>query len=220
MKKFEQLAGEGQAIWLDFISKALLSNGELDKLVQQGLRGVTSNPTIFNKAIAGSTDYDQDMRSLVEDGATAEPIYESLALDEIRRAAGILRPVYDRTDGLDGYVSLEVSPELANDTQGTLSEAVRLFRELNRPNVMIKIPATAAGFPAIEAAISRGINVNVTLIFSQAHYKASALAYINGLEKLAASGGDVSKIASVASVFVSRIDTAVDRQLDKKTPPN
>jgi len=215
MNKFDQLAGEGQALWIDYISKSLISSGELERLVRSGLRGVTSNPAIFEKAIAGSPDYDRDMRTLVEGGASVEEIYETLALGDIRRAADILRPVYDRTGGLDGYVSLEVSPELANDTRGTVSEAERLFKELDRPNVLIKIPATAAGIPAIEAAISKGINVNVTLIFSQAQYKDAALAYINGLEKLSALGADISKTASVASVFVSRIDSAVDNQLER-----
>lgn len=215
MNKFDQLAGEGQALWIDYISKSLISSGELEKLVRSGLRGVTSNPAIFEKAIAGSPDYDRDMRALVEGGASVEEINETLALEDIRHAADILLPVYDLSGGLDGYVSLEVSPELAYDTQGTISEAERLFKELDRPNVLIKIPATAAGIPAIEAAISKGINVNVTLIFSQAQYKAAALAYINGLEKLSASGADISKTASVASVFVSRIDSAVDNQLER-----
>jgi transaldolase/glucose-6-phosphate isomerase len=215
MNKFNQLAGEGQAIWLDYISRSLISSGELEKLVQGGLRGMTSNPAIFEKAIAGSTDYDQVMRALVEDGASVEGIYESLAKEDIRRAADILRSVYDRSNGLDGYVSLEVNPELADDTVRTISEAERLFKELGRPNVMIKIPATRAGIPAIETAISKGINVNVTLIFSQGQYEQAALAYINGLEKLFASGGDLSRIASVASMFVSRVDTAVDNQLNQ-----
>jgi transaldolase/glucose-6-phosphate isomerase len=213
MTKLNQLANSGQAIWLDFIRRAFITSGQLQELVDQGLRGVTSNPSIFEKAIAGSADYDTDLRELVSSGRSVEEIYEALALEDIRLAADILRPVYDATGGADGYVSLEVSPDLAHDSQGTLAEAERLFKKLARPNVMIKIPATPAGIPAIEAAIAKGINVNVTLIFSLAHYEAVAEAYITGLERLAAAGGDVSKVASVASFFISRVDAAVDMAL-------
>ncbi|HUV92224.1 MAG TPA: bifunctional transaldolase/phosoglucose isomerase [Anaerolineales bacterium] len=214
MSNLEQLSKLGQAVWFDYIRRSFITSGELQKLVDQGVRGVTSNPAIFEKAIAGSADYDQDLNILVEAGKSVEEIYETLTLEDIRRAADILRPVYDQSNGEDGYISLEVSPTLANDTNGTVAEASRLFNELDRPNIMIKIPATRAGIPAIETAISKGINVNVTLLFSLLHYEGTAQAYIAGLEKYAASGGDVSKIASVASFFVSRVDTAVDRELE------
>jgi len=213
MSNLEQLSKLGQAIWFDYIRRSFITSGELQKLVDQGVRGVTSNPAIFEKAIAGSADYDQDLNILVEDGKSVEEIYETLTLEDIRRAADILRPVYDQSNVEDGYISLEVSPTLANDTNGTVAEAIRLFNELDRPNIMIKIPATRAGTLAIETAISKGININATLLFSLSHYEATAQAYITGLEKYAASGGDVSKIASVASFFVSRVDTAVDREL-------
>ncbi len=215
MSKLNQLAQLGQAVWLDYIRRAFLEDGELKNLVGQGVRGLTSNPTIFEKAIAGSNDYDTDLRTLVQEGKSVAQIYEALAFEDIRRAADTLRPVYDQTDGGDGYVSLEVSPTLAHDTQGTLAEAVRLFSALSRPNLMIKIPATAAGIPAIRAAIRQGVNVNVTLIFSLAQYEAVAEAYIAGLEDLASSGGNPAGVASVASFFVSRIDTAIDRLLQE-----
>ena len=222
MTKLHELANLGQAIWLDYIRRSFITSGELQALIDQGVRGLTSNPSIFEKAIAGSADYDADLRSLVEAGKSVGEIYESLVLDDIRRVADILRPVYDQTGGADGYVSLEVSPTLAHDTDGTIAEARRLFAALDCPNVMIKVPATPAGIPAIETLIGEGINVNVTLIFSLAQYEAVAEAYLAGLEKLAAGGGygnppygDVSTVASVASFFVSRVESAVDRQLDE-----
>ena len=222
MTKLHELANLGQAIWLDYIRRSFITSGELQALIDQGVRGLTSNPSIFEKAIAGSADYDADLRSLVEAGKSVGEIYESLVLDDIHRVADILRPVYDQTGGADGYVSLEVSPTLAHDTDGTIAEARRLFAALDRPNIMIKVPATAAGIPAIETLIGEGINVNVTLIFSLAQYEAVAEAYLAGLEKMAAAGGygnppygDVSTVASVASFFVSRVESAVDRQLDE-----
>ncbi len=233
MTKLHQLADLGQAIWLDYIRRSFITSGDLQALIDDGLRGITSNPTIFEKAIAGSTDYDDDLHRLVDDGESVEEVYEALTLDDIQQAADLLRPVHDATDGADGYVSLEVSPNLAYDTEGTIAEARRLFAELGRPNVMIKVPATPEGIPAIETLIGDGINVNVTLIFSLAQYEAVANAYIAGLEKLAAAGGDpstalrqaqddssgrgLSKVASVASFFVSRVDAAVDHQLDVLT---
>jgi transaldolase len=213
MTKLHELAELGQAIWLDYISRSLIGSGELQELVDQGLRGVTSNPTILEKAIAGSTEYDEDLKRLVEEGKTVDEIYESLVIDEIRRAADILLPVHEQTNGLDGYVSLEVDPDLAHNTEATVGEARRLFATLKRPNVLIKVPATPAGIPAIETLIGEGVNVNVTLIFSLEQYEAVATAYIAGLEKLALSGGDVGKVASVASFFISRVDTAVDKAL-------
>jgi len=215
MTELHDLIDLGQSIWFDYIRRSFITSGELQALINQGVRGVTSNPTIFEKAIAGSTDYDADLGRLVDAGKSVEEIYETLALDDIAQAADLMRLVYDETGGADGYVSLEVSPTLANDTGGTVADARRLFAALHRPNVMIKVPATPAGIPAIETLISQGINVNVTLIFSLDHYKAVAEAYIAGLEKLAAAGGDPSRVASVASFFVSRVDTAVDRTLEE-----
>jgi transaldolase/glucose-6-phosphate isomerase len=213
MTKLHQLAHLGQAIWLDYIRRSFITSGDLQALIDEGLRGVTSNPTIFEKAIAGSADYDQDLRRLVDQARSVEEIYQTMTLDDIRRAADLLHKVYQHTGGADGYVSLEVSPTLAYDTEGTIAEARRLFATLDRPNVMIKVPATPAGIPAIETLIGQGVNVNVTLMFSLAHYEAVAEAYIAGLGKLAASGGDLSKVASVASFFISRVDSAVDLAL-------
>jgi transaldolase/glucose-6-phosphate isomerase len=215
MAKLHEVAQAGQAVWLDYIRRAFITSGGLGALIEKGLRGVTSNPTIFDKAIAGSADYDETLKRLVEEGKRDIEIYEELVLDDIGHTADLLRPVYEKTGGLDGYVSLEVSPSLAYDTDGTVDEAWRLFAKLERPNVMIKVPATDAGIPAIETLIGEGVNVNVTLIFSLIHYEAVAEAYIKGLEGRLAAGGDVSSVASVASFFVSRIDTAVDSRLEK-----
>src|ERR1044071_558853 len=193
----------GQSIWYDNIRRAMLDTGDLRKKIDEDdLRGVTSNPTIFEKAITGSTDYDEQMRALVQRGASLSDIYEALVLDDIRAAADILRPVYDKTDGVDGYISLEVNPRLAYDTEGTIEEAERLFKQLNRPNVMIKIPAAQEGLAAIEESIYRGININVTMIFSIENYEQVAEAFIKGLERRDAEGKTVDHIASVASFFV------------------
>jgi transaldolase / glucose-6-phosphate isomerase len=213
MTILHDLALQGQSIWLDYIRRGFLDSGEMNDLVEQGLRGVTSNPAIFQKAITSSTDYDAVIERLVEEGTVVSDIYEHIAIQDIRRCADILRPVYERTDGYDGYVSLEVNPNLAYDTEGTVMEARRLSSMVDRPNVMIKVPATPAGIPAIETLIGEGININVTLMFSLDHYEATALAYISGLEKLAATHVDYSRISSVASFFISRVDTAVDKQL-------
>jgi len=221
MSKLIDLAELGQSVWYDYIRRSFLTSGELETLIGQGVRGVTSNPAIFEKAIAGSTDYDKDLQRLVAEGKSVDEIYEALAFEDIARAADLLKPVYRATSGMDGFVSLEVSPSLAHDTANTVSEAKRLFETLNRPNVMIKVPATPAGIPAITQLIASGVNVNVTLIFGVENYKDVADAYIAGLEKLAdngpfAAGGlPVDAIASVASFFVSRVDTAVDRALEK-----
>jgi transaldolase len=212
----------GQSVWFDFIRRSLITSGGLKALVAQGLRGVTSNPAIFEKAIAGSSDYDQEIKALAKTGLAVEALYETLAIKDIQLAADELAAVYRSTDGRDGYVSLEVSPFLANDTDGTVAEARRLFQAVGRPNLMIKIPATAEGLPAITASIAAGVNVNVTLIFGLENYKAVADAYIAGLEQLALRGPSVrgghpvNAVASVASFFVSRVDTAVDRELEKK----
>jgi transaldolase len=213
MTKVHELSKLGQSVWFDNISRALIESGELAELVQTGVKGVTSNPSIFEKAIAGSTDYDRALRTLVAEDRSVTDIYEALALDDIGRAADILHPVYERTSGVDGYVSLEVDPGLAHDTENTISEARRLFAALDRPNIMIKVPATPAGIPAVETLIGEGININITLMFSLDHYNAVTGAYLAGLERRADSGGDLSGVASVASFFVSRVDTAVDRAL-------
>lgn len=210
MTKLNEAADLGQSIWLDYISRSLIKTGELKNWVDKGLRGVTSNPSIFEKAINGSSDYDDDIKKLVVKGKSTDEIYEALVINDIAQAADILRSVYDATDGLDGYVSLEVSPKLASDTEGTIADAKRLFSVLNRPNILIKVPATPEGAPAIKELISAGININVTLIFSISQYEAIAEAYIAGLESLSKAGKDISKVASVASFFVSRIDSVVD----------
>ncbi|MGD9001318.1 MAG: bifunctional transaldolase/phosoglucose isomerase [Anaerolineae bacterium] len=214
MTKLHQLAELGQAIWLDYIRRSFITAGDLDDLVAEGLRGVTSNPSIFEKAIAGSNDYDEDLRALVDQDRPVAEIYEALAIKDIQMAADVLRPVYHETGGADGYVSLEVSPDLAYDTAGSVAEARRLWAVLDRPNVMIKVPATAEGIPAIEKLIGEGINVNVTLMFSLEQYDAVAEAYISGLETLDARDGNLGDVASVASFFVSRVDVKVDRMLD------
>jgi transaldolase/glucose-6-phosphate isomerase len=206
----------GQSIWFDNIQRGMLNSGELQRMVEEDdLRGVTSNPTIFEKAITGSGDYDSQLRSLINSGASVEEIYEGLVIDDITRAADILKPVYDRTRGVDGYISLEVNPQLAYQTAATIDEAKRLFEKVGRKNVMIKIPASAEGIPAIEESIYRGININITMIFSIENYKQVAEAYIRGLERRAEEGKPVNGIASVASFFVSRVDTLVDSELEK-----
>lgn len=204
----------GQSVWLDYMQRHLITSGELQRLIDEdGLRGMTSNPAIFEKAITGSTDYVEALRALAGRHLDATGLYEQLAIRDIQDAADIFRPVYERTRCGDGYISLEVSPHLAHDTQGTIREARRLWQTVSRPNLMIKVPATPAGLPAIEQLISEGINVNVTLLFSQEVYERVAEAYIAGLERLAAPGGNVGGIASVASFFISRIDTAIDAQV-------
>jgi len=203
----------GQSIWLDFIHRSSLENGEMQKYIDEfGVIGVTSNPAIFQKAIGDSDTYDSAIVHMLE--LDAYDIYEKLAIEDIQRALDLFRPIYDRSNKQDGYVSLEVSPLIANDTQTTLSEALRLFKAVNRPNLMVKIPATPAGLPAIEAAIEAGVNINVTLIFAVKNYEDVARAYIRGLEKRLAAGGDVSHVASVASFFLSRIDSLVDKMLE------
>ena len=215
MSKLNELAALGQSVWLDYISREILEDGTLKNYISIGVRGVTSNPTIFEKAINGSQDYDEEMKELISNDKSAKEIYDSLVLKDISAAADLFLPVYEQTGGTDGYVSIEVDPTLANDTEGTVREARTLFAELSRPNIMIKVPATPAGIPAIETLISEGINVNVTLMFSMAHYKSVVEAYISGLEKYHDKGGDLRKVASVASFFVSRVDVAVDRMLQE-----
>lgn len=219
MTKIHELAELGQAIWLDYIRRSFIQSGELQRLIDQGVRGVTSNPAIFEKAIAQSDDYDEQMEALIVANKTVDEIYEALATEDIKQATDLFRQVYDSTDGEDGYVSLEVDPNLAHDTEGTIAEARRYFSELDRPNLMIKVPATPEGMPAVEQLISEGVNVNITLMFSMDHYENVVEAYISGLEKLAANGGDLSKVASVASFFVSRVDSKLDPQVEAAGAP-
>ncbi len=214
MSKLLQLAQTGQSVWYDFIKRDIILDGTLDSLIESGVRGVTSNPSIFEKAISGSDLYDKDIDELNFDGDIVK-IYESLAKKDIKLAAEKMLKVYEGTNGLDGYVSFEVNPKLAYNTKETIQEAVRLFGELKMPNIMIKVPATKEGIPAVKELISHGINVNVTLIFSIDNYINVANAYIDGLETLADYGGDVSKVASVASFFVSRVDASVDKKLEE-----
>jgi transaldolase/glucose-6-phosphate isomerase len=211
-----QLGEMGQSPWLDYIHRGMIGSGELARLISEdGIKGVTSNPTIFEKAISTGHEYDEQVQALAGRGATVLAAYTEIATQDIRAAADVLRPVYDATSGADGYVSLEVDPDLANDTPRTISRAEELFRAVSRPNVFIKIPATAEGVPAIEKCVSLGIPINVTLIFSVRRYEEVAEAYIRGVEKRIASGGDPRSVASVASFFVSRVDTAVDKLLEE-----
>ena len=206
----------GQSIWLDYIRRDLIASGELRRLIDEdGLRGMTSNPAIFEKAIAESNIYDQDISDMALKKKDFKSIYEALSQRDVQSAADQFRPLYDRTDGKDGYVSLEVNPHLAHDTEGTIEEARRLWAALDRPNVFIKVPATFDGLHAIQQLISEGINVNVTLLFGLPRYRQVAEAYISGLEARLARGQPVNHVASVASFFVSRIDTLVDPILDE-----
>ena len=212
----KQLETLGQSIWLDYIQRDLITSGGLRRLIEgDGLRGMTSNPSIFEKAIADSHDYDEDIRAMALKGISAEAIYETLSQRDVQSAADEFRPLYDRTDGKDGYVSLEVNPHLAHDTRGTIQEARRLWGALNRPNVFIKVPATTEGLPAIQQLISEGINVNVTLLFGLPRYRQVAEAYIAGIETRVTQGTAVKHVVSVASFFISRIDALVDPLLEK-----
>jgi transaldolase len=215
MTKLHQLfEAQGQSPWIDNLKRAYLTGGELTRLVDEGIRGVTSNPTIFQKAIAGSADYDDEFRTLAGQG-TVESGYWTMVVDDVTNALAVLRPIYDSSGGGDGFVSLEVAPSLAADTDGTIEMARSLHERVNRPNLMVKIPATKEGIPAIRQMISEGRNINVTLIFSLSRYAEVIEAYLSGLEAFVAGGGDGSKVHSVASFFVSRVDTEVDRRLEK-----
>ena len=218
MNPVKALQDHRQAVWLDFLSRGFIADGGLKKLVDDdGLRGVTSNPTIFENAIGKTNEYDDGIRQMLQShDYSPGQIFEKLAVEDIRSATDVLRPVFDATHGADGFVSIEVSPYLATDTQGTIDEAKRLWREVDRRNLMIKVPATSEGLPAIHDLTADGINVNITLLFAQQVYEQVVEAYQSGLEALAAKGGEISRIASVASFFVSRIDTEVDKQLDEK----
>jgi transaldolase len=204
----------GQSPWYDNLARPLLTGGGLTRLVQDdGIRGVTSNPTILDKAIDAGEGYDEQLAQCAKDGLSIEDTYWAVVLDDIVAATKILEPVYDASGGGDGFVSVEVSPDLARDTEGTIEMASSLFQRVNRPNVMIKIPGTIEGIPAIEESIAAGINVNVTLIFSLARHELVIEAYLDGLERFSSNGGDLSKVSSVASFFVSRVDTETDRRL-------
>jgi transaldolase/glucose-6-phosphate isomerase len=214
MTKLQELDALGQSMWYDNIERGLITSGELKALIDAGIRGITSNPSIFQKAISSSEAYTEDLQALAEEGKDTLQIYEALAIDDIQQAADLLYPIYEETDGKDGFVSLEVNPTLAHDTDGTIAEARRLFATVGRPNTMIKVPATQAGIPAITTLIGDGVNINVTLLFANDNYEQVARAYIAGLEDYALKGGDISRIASVASFFVSRVDSIVDKALE------
>ena len=214
MNPLKALGEQGQSVWLDFMRRSLITTGELQKLIDNdGLKGLTSNPTIFQKAVEGSEDYDDLFREWAPKGASAGDVFEALAIRDIGDAARIFRPVWEQTRHRDGYCSIEVTPTLAHDSKGTVVEARRLWQKLGVQNVMVKIPGTVEGTPAIEQCVAEGLNINVTLLFSQDAYVAVAEAYIRGLEQRAARGEDVSKSASVASFFVSRIDSLVEKTI-------
>jgi transaldolase len=207
----------GQSIWMDNLSRDLIQSGELiDWIENQGVRGVTSNPAIFEKAIAGNAVYDADIEAGIQAKKSVLEIYESLTFDDVRNACDIFRPIYDQSERLDGYISIEVPPTIADDTESTITEAKRYHKVIDRPNVMIKIPGTAMGLPAVEAVIAEGISVNVTLLFSVQSYIDTAWAYIRGLEKRVAKGKDISNISSVASFFLSRIDSKIDDLIEAR----
>jgi len=218
MNPVKALENHGQAVWLDFLARGFVAKGDLKALIDtDGVKGVTSNPSIFEKAIGSSDEYDGAIGQALKKGdRPVADLFEHLAIEDIQHAADVLRPVYDQLNGDDGFVSLEVSPYLAMDTKGTVVEAERLWKNVKRKNLMVKVPATPEGLPAIEHLIGAGISINITLLFSQAVYRQVAEAYLAGLEKYTAKGGDPSHVASVASFFVSRIDSAVDKQLDDK----
>lgn len=217
--KLHQLLELGQSVWMDYIRRRLITSGELQAYIDKGLRGMTSNPSIFKQAITAGDAYDDDLKKLVAEGKEIKEIYEAVAIKDIQMAADVIRPVYEETHREDGYISLEVDPRLAHDTEGTILEARSLAERVNRPNVYIKIPATHEGIPAIETMVSEGFNINITLMFSLGQYDDVAEAYISGLEKLARERGDLSKVTSVASFFVSRMDVMVDEKLEDLDSP-
>lgn len=220
MNPLKSVNALGQSIWLDDIHRSWLANGTFARLIaEDGLAGVTSNPAIFAKAIGEGSEYDSAIGALAREGLDAGKVYERLALADVQVAADLFRPTFDRTEGRDGFVSLEVSPHLADDTEGTLSEARRLWRAFDRPNAMIKIPGTKAGLPAIHALIAEGVNINVTLLFGLVRYGEVVEAWRSGLEKRAQAGGHLAHVASVASFFLSRIDTLVDGKLSSMSAP-
>ena len=206
----------GQSVWLDFISRELMDAGKLHGLISEGLRGMTSNPSIFQQAIAARDDYDKDIEQGLDRKETPAQIFEHIAVKDVQRACDIVRPVYEQTNGADGFVSIEVSPGTAYDTQKTIEEAARLWSSVNRPNVMVKIPGTDDGLPAIKAMLAEGVNINITLLFSLKQYRQVVEMHMQALEERVAAGASVDRIASVASFFVSRVDNVVDKQLEQK----
>lgn len=210
-----KLKSHGQSVWLDFLRRKLVTGGDLQALIDKGVTGVTSNPAIFKKAIADSTDYDSAVQTMLQNDFEVDSIYQTLVTEDVRQAADLLRPIYENSDGVDGFVSLEVSPHLAYDTDKTIAEARQLWSTVDRPNLFIKVPATLPGLPAIETLISEGINVNVTLLFSRARYREVTQAYLDGIRTRAKEGLPVERVTSVASFFVSRVDVLVDRQLEE-----
>src|SRR3954465_8583758 len=219
MNRLQQLQEAGVSIWLDTLSRDLLQSGDFQRLVDRAVTGATSNPTIFAKAITGSDRYDDQLRAAAETGEhDLQELFFALALDDVGRAADLLLGAFRASGGRDGFVSFECTPDLADDTHGTVEQAIALWNRLARPNVMIKVPATAAGVPAIEELTARGVNVNVTLLFSLARYEQVIDAYLSGLERRAAAGEPLTGIASVASFFVSRVDAAIDPQLAPDSP--
>lgn len=221
MRKLRKLAEYGQSFWLDDLSRDLIQSGELARrIADQDLRGITSNPAIFANSIGNSTAYDAQLRALAAAGRTTTAIYEALTTSDVRDACDLLRPVYDATDGVDGYVSLEVSPLLARDTEASIAEGRHLATLVDRPNLMIKIPGTVEGIPAVETLLADGINVNVTLLFSVERYQAVAEAWLRALERRHAAGLPLARVASVASFFVSRIDTLVDQLIEHRLRPD
>jgi transaldolase len=211
----KQLLDEGQSVWQDDISRDMLQSGLLARRINEiGIRGVTSNPSIFQKAIASGTAYDEDVKSLLEQGKTPEEIFQTVAVKDIQDACDLFRPIYDSSEGADGFVSIEVLPSLARDTQGTIDNARILWNEVNRPNLMVKVPGTSEGVPAIEQLLTEGLNINITLLFSLKNYLTVAEAYVKALETRLSKGEPIDRIASVASFFVSRVDTLADTKLD------
>ena len=218
MNSLRQLQQLGQSVWLDYIRRDLITSGKLKHMIEEdGISGITSNPTIFGKALAGDSEYDDSIRRLLRDspGLGSAELFEKIEIEDLQMAADLLRPIYDRTDGADGFVSIEVNPHLAYHTEESILEARRLWRELKRPNLMVKIPATAEGIPAIEQLTAEGVNVNITLMFSVSQYEEVAEAYLRGIER----NNEPHKVTSVASFFVSRVDTAVDELLDELGTP-
>lgn len=213
--KMQRLLDLRQAVWLDYLSRGMTRGGDLQAMIDDGLRGMTSNPTIFEHAIEGTADYDDELRQVASSSKTDREVFEALAIEDVREAADLFRPLYDSTDGGDGFVSLEVSPQLAHDTDRSVAEARRLWKAVDRPNVMIKIPGTREGWPAIERCLGEGININITLLFSVEHYQAVADAYLRALEARVARAQSIDRVASVASLFVSRVDTEVDKRLQR-----
>jgi transaldolase len=213
-KEVERL---GQSLWYDNLSRAFISGGKIAGMINDlGLCGITSNPSIFEKSISGSDEYDADIEKAIHDGLTTSEIYERLTTDDVRNAADVMRRVFDRTNGMDGYVSIEVEPRLANNTEGTIEAARRLWKTVNRPNVMIKIPGTPEGIPAIRQCLSEGININITLLFGIGNYEQVAHAYLDALRDRKKRGEDIARMASVASFFLSRVDTNIDAKLEAK----